>query len=344
MADISDVENALVALIADAIYPNGSTQASVINADLIVGRGWPVPEKLYDDLKAGKVTVSVYPQNGVERNTTRFTTDIHTLNIPAPTVTATISGQTITFTGSLPTPQNIGVIIGDFSPTAKTAIYPATSADTMITIAAGLAALLVTAGIAATASGPVLTLPATAIASASVGVFGTAWQELKRQERSIQVTLWCPTPAMRDLAAPLIDVALVQNEHLLLDDGSGARLVYQRTMISDERQTVEIYRRDLVYMVEYATTLIRATRRSSPPMPQLSAPSEDTMKALIVTEPFADYAKGDQITDSNAIDKILVEHSGQVVAINLPDPDPAPDAPAKDTAKPAPQVSNSTNP
>lgn len=256
MADISDVENALVALIADAIYPNGSAQASVINADCIVGRGWPVPEKLYDDLKAGKVTVSIYPQNGVERNTTRFTTDIHTLNIPAPTVTATISGQAITFTGSLPTPQNIGVIIGDFSPTAKTAIYPATSADTMTTIAAGLAALLVTAGIAATASGPVLTLPATAIASASVGVFGTAWQELKRQERSIQVTLWCPTPAMRDLAAPLIDVALVENEHLLLGDGSGARLVYQRTLISDERQTVEIYRRDLVYMVEYATTLI----------------------------------------------------------------------------------------
>lgn len=60
------------------------------------------------------------------------------------------------------------------------------------------------------------------------------------------------------------------------------------------------------------------------------------MKALIVTEPFADYAKGDQITDSNAIDEILVEHSGQVVAVNLPDP--APDAPAKDTAKPAPQV------
>jgi hypothetical protein len=62
------------------------------------------------------------------------------------------------------------------------------------------------------------------------------------------------------------------------------------------------------------------------------------MKALIVTEPFADYAKGDQITDSiEMADKILIEHSGQVVAVNLP-PDPAPDAPAKDTAKPAPQV------
>jgi hypothetical protein len=256
MADISDVENALETLIAAALYPNGASQASIIASPCKVMRGWPVPAQLDADLASGMLTVSIFPQNGVERNTTRFTTDIQTLNIPAPTVMATISGQTITFTGSLPTPQNIGVIIGDFSPTAKPAIYPATSADTMTTIAAGLAALLVTAGIAATASGPVLTLPATAIASASVGVFGTAWQELKRQERSIQVTLWCPNPAMRDLAAPLIDVALVQNEHLLLGDGSGARLVYQRTMISDERQTVEIYRRDLIYMVEYATTLI----------------------------------------------------------------------------------------
>jgi hypothetical protein len=60
------------------------------------------------------------------------------------------------------------------------------------------------------------------------------------------------------------------------------------------------------------------------------------MKALIVTEPFADYAKGDQITDSIEMADAQIEHSGQVVAVNLPDP--APDAPAKDTAKPAPQV------
>jgi hypothetical protein len=58
------------------------------------------------------------------------------------------------------------------------------------------------------------------------------------------------------------------------------------------------------------------------------------MKALIVTEPFADYAKGDQITDSNAIDEILVEHSGHVVAINLPDPSPS----TKDSPKSDPQV------
>lgn len=256
MADISDVEKALVDIITKALYPNGLMSPSVTTDDCKIGRGWPIPAQLDADLAAGILTVSVYPQNGVERNTTRLTTDPQVLNVPNPTVTAIVSGQTITFAGTLPGPQNVGVILGDWAGAYQTVIYPATTADTMTTIAAGLAALLVAAGIAATASGAVLTLPATAIATARVGVFGTTWQELKRQDRSIQVTLWCPTPTMRDLAAPLIDIALAQNERLLLGDGSGARMMYQRTLISDERQTVEIYRRDLIYMVEYGTTVI----------------------------------------------------------------------------------------
>lgn len=58
------------------------------------------------------------------------------------------------------------------------------------------------------------------------------------------------------------------------------------------------------------------------------------MKALIVTEPFADYAKGQQITDAKVIDDILVEHGNHVVAVNLPDPAPAaaPAAPASPKA------------
>ncbi|KAA0686010.1 hypothetical protein DTW90_34555 [Neorhizobium sp. P12A] len=256
MADIVDVEKAIAQIVANCLYPNGTSQPSVIGNDCKVMRGWPVPAQLDSDLAAGILTVSVFPMAGVERNTTRLTTDPQVLNIPAPTITATISGQTITFAGTIPTAQNVGVTLGDWLPANQTYVYPATPADTMTTIAAGLAALLVAAGVAATSSGPVLTLPATIIASAIVGVFGTMWQEFKRQERGVMVTLWCPTHQMRDIAAPLIDLALVQNEHLLLGDGSGARMVYQRTMISDERQTVEIYRRDLVYMVEYGTNVI----------------------------------------------------------------------------------------
>lgn len=255
MADISDVEKAVAALVSTALYPNGTSSPSVITAPCKVMRGWPVPGQLDTDLKAGALTVSVFPM-AMERNTTRFTTDPQTLNIPDPTITATIAGQTITFAGTIVAPQNVGVTLGDWQPANQTYVYPATTSDTMTTIAAGLAALLVAGGVAATSSGPVLTLPATAIASAIVGVFGTMWQEFKRQERAVMVSLWCPNPTMRDLAAPIIDLALVQNEHLLLGDGSGARMVYQRTMISDERQTVEIYRRDLIYMIEYGTNVI----------------------------------------------------------------------------------------
>ncbi|OCJ12473.1 hypothetical protein A6U86_05475 [Rhizobium sp. AC27/96] len=255
MADISDVEKAIVTKVSAALYPNGTSQPSIITAPCKVMRGWPVPKQLDTDLDTGILTISVFPMP-MERNTTRFTTDLQTLNIPTPTITATISGQTITFAGTIGSTQNIGVTVGSWQSTSETVVYPATTSDTMTTVATGLAALLVGAGIAATSSGPVLTLPPSAIVTAAVGVFGTVWQEFKRQERAVMVSLWCPNPAMRDQAAPIIDLALVKNEHLLLPDGSGARMVYQRTMISDERQTLEIYRRDFVYMVEYGTNEI----------------------------------------------------------------------------------------
>ncbi len=256
MADISDVEKAIAAVVTASLYPNGTSEASAIEAPCKVMRGWPVPKQLDEDLAAGILTVSVFPMAGMERNTTRLTTDTRVLDTPEPTITATVSGQAITFNGSIEAAQNVGVTLGDWQPANKTYVYSATTNDTLTTVAAGLAALLVADGIAATSVGPVLSLPSTAIGSAIVGVFGTAWQEFKRQERGVMVSLWCPNPEMRDLAAPIIDIALVQNEHLLLGDGSGARMVYQRTMISDERQTVEIYRRDLIYMVEYGTNVI----------------------------------------------------------------------------------------
>ncbi|NTF67971.1 hypothetical protein [Rhizobium rhizogenes] len=56
------------------------------------------------------------------------------------------------------------------------------------------------------------------------------------------------------------------------------------------------------------------------------------MKALTVTEPFAGYAKGDQITDADKIDAALASNPMQVVAVNLPDP-----SPAKSSSSDAPQ-------
>lgn len=55
--------------------------------------------------------------------------------------------------------------------------------------------------------------------------------------------------------------------------------------------------------------------------------------ALVVTQPFADYALGDRITDPETVKKILDDHSQRVVKINLPDAAPAPTpAPPADKA------------
>lgn len=46
--------------------------------------------------------------------------------------------------------------------------------------------------------------------------------------------------------------------------------------------------------------------------------------ALRVTIPFADYQKGDEITDPVEIEKHLAESRGHVVPVNVPD-EPAPE-------------------
>lgn len=48
------------------------------------------------------------------------------------------------------------------------------------------------------------------------------------------------------------------------------------------------------------------------------------MKALIVTEPFAGYAKGEQISDPEKMKAALAGNASSVVAINVPEPEPAP--------------------
>jgi hypothetical protein len=45
--------------------------------------------------------------------------------------------------------------------------------------------------------------------------------------------------------------------------------------------------------------------------------------ALVVVHPFADYAKGDRITDADTIKNLLENHAHRVVTIVIPDDAPA---------------------
>lgn len=255
MADLSDVENALVTLAAQTLYPNGTGQASLPGMPIKVFPGWPIPQQLDADLAAGKCQVSVFTRQE-QRNTTRYTKDWQPLSTNAPTLTLTIVGQTVTVGGSVPVsgnPQNVMVMAN-----GKPYVYAIQQGvDTLNSIATALATLIA-AGIAGTTNtGAVITLPNTArINAVRVGATGTSIREIRRQEQLFQVSVWADTPAHRDAIVAPLDAALAATQFITLADQSAARLIYKSTMVFDQYQKEKLYRRDLFYTVEYATTQV----------------------------------------------------------------------------------------
>lgn len=247
MADLSDIESTLVSLIAQAVYPNGTGQASVANADCKVYRGWPVPANLDADLTAGKINVTVFPM-GTEQNTTRYPLAWRELPVTAPTLTLTASDDAITVGGTPSSPLNAAAIVNGVG-----YVYAVQASDTLDSIATGLAALI-NADTPATSSGVVITIPAAEQLAARVGAVGTVVQEVKRQKKGFQITFWCPTPALRDAIVGPVDSALAAIEFLSLPDGTAGRMIYERSVVSDRVEREGLYRRDLFYSVEYGTT------------------------------------------------------------------------------------------
>lgn len=252
MADLIDVQNALVTLIAQAIYPDSINGSSAVGVPCMIYPGWPNSIALDADLKLGKCHVSVFP-TAQERITTRYSTAAQQVSINAPTLTATVVSQTITITGTPSAPQNIAIIIN-----RKAYCYTIQITDTLTSIATALAALIAVDIVGTTSALGVVTVGATGrIAAARVGTMGMVADEYRRQERVFQMTIWANTPANRDALTGMVDVALTQTNFLTLSDGFAARLTYKGSHVIDSLQKANLYRRDLLYAVEYATTSLQ---------------------------------------------------------------------------------------
>lgn len=250
MADLTDVSDALVALIAQTLYPNGTGQASATGVPAIVYPGWPQASQLDADLAAipagtGRIHVTVFPTK-TERNTTRYPTTPQQQTVNAPTITLTVSGQQITLGGTVSTPQNVAILVD-----ASAYAYAVQAGDTLSGIAAALAGQIP----GASAVGAVITIPAgSVIRAARAGGSGTSLSELRRQQRVFHITVWADTPANRAAVAKLIDPMLAGLEFITLADGTGARIIYQSSCDDDMKQRANCYTRDLLYQIEYATT------------------------------------------------------------------------------------------
>lgn len=250
MADIADVMSSFVAAMAQVIYPNGTSQPSITGIPTIVYAGWPQNSQLDADLAAlkigaGRVHVTVYP-SGAEKNITKYSNDWQPLTSPVTTLTLTQVGQVVTVGGTVSTPQNVALLVNGLPYT-----YAVQGGDTLTGIATALAVQIP----GATSSGAAITVPATArIQAARVGGVGMMFREIRRQTRGMQITIWADTPAHREATAQAIDVALGATEFITMTDQSASRIIYQSSRLDDATQRANLYRRDLMYSVEYATT------------------------------------------------------------------------------------------
>lgn len=250
MADLSDIEAVLVSTIAAIAYPDGTSGPSIAGTPVKVFRGWPIPANLDADLRAKKINISVYPSD-TERRTTRYAPEWITRDVPPPSIALAASAGAIAITGVPAASQNACVVVN-----GTAYVHPVQAGDTLSTIATALAAQI-SNDTPATSSGATIAIPGAHSLAARVGTVGTTIREIRRQRRTFQVTTWCPTPASRDLIASAVDEALADIDFLTLPDGSSGRLLYERSHVGDQSEKEGLYRRDLFYSVEYATTQVR---------------------------------------------------------------------------------------
>lgn len=246
MADSRDVENALVSMISAILMPSGYkmglAETSLLGPVVRLYRGWPVRKQLDDDLAAMGSHVTIFPR-AEEQNLTRYDREWQVLVPAVHGITAAITGLVVTFGGSVGT-ANVGLIVDGVG-----YIVSPTLSDTLTTLATAFAGLIP----GATSAGPSVTLANASQILIRVGGFATMVRELKRQLRNYQIIFWTPTPDLRDVLAGPVDVALAEPQWVTLPDFTTGRLRYHNSWIDDELQKAGVFRRDLVYSVEYPT-------------------------------------------------------------------------------------------
>ena len=246
MADLSDVLNQLVGQVAAIVYPSGTGSPSVCGLPVKIYPGWPVANVLEKDLAAKKVHISIYPLPTERKSTACIGKPWMMTAAPAHTVAMAVAGNVVTLSGA-PSTQNLMIQANGNDYT-----YTMQPNDTLASAATALAALIH----GAASAGPSVTVAGAYRLLARVGGFGTAIKETKRQEKQFQIAIWAPTPQVRDAIAKPLDAALSDSINIFFSDGSDGTIRYSHTNQSDKDEKAGLYRRDLIYSVDYATTQV----------------------------------------------------------------------------------------
>ena len=249
MADQSDVENALVSTITNVLYPNGSSSGGALAQTVKIYRGWPNTASLRTDLAAGTLNVTVFPKADTSRNTTRWVEGLMRTGNVTPSLTVNVIGSSATFAGSAGTGQLAGLLVDSLA-----VVHRTVAEDTPELVAAALAELIRTQRIALV-NGATITVPGVGLLLGRIVADQPVLCWTRSQLQQFRISCWCPDPTSRDSVASTIDNALSSISFIALNDGSSGRLRYVATTEFDQSQDAALYRRDLVYSVDYLTTI-----------------------------------------------------------------------------------------
>lgn len=247
MADLSDVENAVLNMVDAILEPGG---VPVLSYPIKCYRGWPAATNLDDDLRAGISHVSIWEASGYSRKATGYI-DGPVDTLGATTIGVSIGGSfgnVITLSGNANASQLAGIKVNGIA-----YAYACLSTDTPATIAAALAAL---SAVTPTISGSALTFPNGTRLDARVGSIGTSMTLPRYMTQGVRVMVFAFSPAARDAICSLIDAQIAQNYRFItLSDGQSCQFCYRNTISDDMPQKEQSWRRDLLYTCDYAASI-----------------------------------------------------------------------------------------
>ena len=296
MAAPDDVLDAIVDAITTALNSQVSsiwTQTRPNPAGLTpirVYKGWPTPEELDTDIENTITNISVFwPGQG--NVTTTFTTTTVVASEPTVSLTANLSSAqlqggnattaasaTITFSGSV-TSGTITMFILNGTPTsvngstlnpnAAAISYVPAANETLAQVATGVAAAInanstANTQVTASASGAVVTITASSVGTAGnaitvnfqIGGTGNLIQSFRQQRETFQIHIWAPSDDDRKFFANLVDMTFAQAEFLEMATQDAGRILYKTMIQSDAESRHGIFRRVLVYTVDYPSTVL----------------------------------------------------------------------------------------
>lgn len=260
MADLSDLTAYLAGVAAAAVYPNGILQPSVAAMDVRIFEGWPQAEKLDRDVSGlnddgtartngPAAQVSIYPMPGTGNSVFQIQDRDYVVTPVSLGMAVSVVGNVISVVGQPNAGEFLTLVCDD-------AVILSRGGASTAALLAALAADAIAAGYAATSDATSLTVPFGHELVVRQGGKAKMGRVINRQCQLIMISVWAPNRIARAQLAAAIDELVKEKVRISLPDTSQAIVKYNRTNVSDEMQTVTVYRRDLIFDVEYATLKI----------------------------------------------------------------------------------------